>query len=284
MSEIMSEIAAEMIECLSRLAVDAGGAILAVRESGIDVALKPDDTPVTQADRRAEAIILEGLAARWPEIPVVAEEAVCDGRCPERTGGRFFLVDALDGTREFVAGRPDFTVNIALVEDGAPVAGVVYAPMRGTLWAAAGGKAWMAEAAGDGSLGPKRRLGCRTWQMPPCIVASKSHRTAETDKFISSFEGATTSSIGSSLKFCLLAEGEADLYPRFGPTMEWDTAAGDAVLRSAGGMTVTDDGVPLVYGKKNIPGKADFSNPFFIAASREGLGRLASIERLEAKS
>ncbi|MAY63392.1 MAG: 3'(2'),5'-bisphosphate nucleotidase [Rhizobiales bacterium] len=269
-----------MIEHLSRLAVDAGLAILVVREAGIDVALKSDDTPVTQADRRAEAIILEGLAANWPEIPVVAEEAVCDGRCPERTEGRFFLVDALDGTREFVSGRHDFTVNIALVEDGTPVVGVVYAPMRGTLWAAAGDKAWTAELASDGSLGERKGLGCRAWHMPPCIVASKSHRTAETDQFIAGFEGATTSSIGSSLKFCLLAEGEADLYPRFGPTMEWDTAAGDAVLRAAGGLTVTRDGVPLAYGKKNIPGKADFSNPFFIAASREGLGRLRSVPDL----
>tara|TARA_B100000949_G_scaffold142729_2_gene125421 strand:+ start:182 stop:1033 length:852 start_codon:yes stop_codon:yes gene_type:complete len=276
----MSETDAEMIEHLSRLAVDAGLAILVVREAGIDVALKSDDTPVTQADRRAEAIILEGLAANWPEIPVVAEEAVCDGRCPERTEGRFFLVDALDGTREFVSGRHDFTVNIALVEDGTPVVGVVYAPMRGTLWAAAGDKAWTAELASDGSLGERKGLGCRAWHMPPCIVASKSHRTAETDQFIAGFEGATTSSIGSSLKFCLLAEGEADLYPRFGPTMEWDTAAGDAVLRAAGGLTVTRDGVPLAYGKKNIPGKADFSNPFFIAASREGLGRLRSVPDL----
>ena len=264
----------KLVAEFSRLALRAGEIILDIRARGTKVVEKADHSPVTEADRKAEALILAGLATACPDIPVVAEESASAGCLPQTLGERFILVDPLDGTREFIAGRPDFTVNIALIEKGAPVAGVVYAPIRGTLWAACRDHAWMADAEGDHRLGPPRDLGCRGWQTPPCIVASKSHRTPETEAFIARFEGATTSAIGSSLKFCLLASGEADLYPRYGRTMEWDTAAGDAVLRAAGGLTVTLDGKPLTYGKREQPDDVDFANPFFISASRDGVARL----------
>jgi 3'(2'), 5'-bisphosphate nucleotidase len=267
----MSDAAAELIDLFSRLAVDAGRVIMRVRAEGVDVRLKADATPVTEADRLAEALILEGLATGVPDIPVVAEEEVCDGRCPDRTGRRFILVDALDGTREFVADRPDFTVNIALVEDGVPVAGVVHPPMRGALYAAIGGHAWKRTVDAEGGLGEPETLTCRPLPALPVVVASKSHLTAQTAAFIARISHAETVNIGSSLKFCLLAEGGADLYPRFGPTMEWDTAAGDAVLRAAGGATVTVSGEPLTYGKRDIAGMADFANPHFLSASAEGL-------------
>ncbi|TDH39453.1 3'(2'),5'-bisphosphate nucleotidase [Pseudohoeflea suaedae] len=263
-----------MVEAFADLSLRAGEIILDIRARGAAVMEKADHSPVTEADRRAEALILAGLAEACPGVPVVAEEAASAGHVPATLGDHFILVDPLDGTREFIAGRPDFTVNIALIERGSPIAGVVYAPMRRTLWAASGHHAWSADVQDDGTLGDARGLVCRGWQAPPCIVASVSHRTPETDEFIARFDGATMSAIGSSLKFCLLAEGEADLYPRYGRTMEWDTAAGDAVLRAAGGVTITLDEKPLVYGKRNQANDVDFANPFFISASREGVSRI----------
>ncbi|MBW3096887.1 3'(2'),5'-bisphosphate nucleotidase CysQ [Pseudohoeflea coraliihabitans] len=262
-----------MIELFCRLAVAAGESILDVRSQGIEVAHKSDCSPVTEADRRAEALITSGLAEALSDIPLVAEEAMSAGRCPAELGRRFLLVDPLDGTREFIEGRADFTVNIALIEDGVPVAGVVYAPVRRQVFAAESGRAFKQTAAADLSLSAPRPIACRPLATPPCIVASKSHRTAETNAFIARFPQAETASIGSSLKFCLLAEGSADLYPRFGRTMEWDTAAGDAVLRTAGGKTLTPDGEPLRYGKRQQAADADFANPFFIAGSAAALAR-----------
>lgn len=267
-------VKAPLIEQFCDLVVRAGQLILDVRERGVHVIAKSDDSPVTEADRGAEAIILDGLRDSLPDLPVVAEEAVSAGRCPESLGNRFILVDPLDGTREFIAGRPDFTVNIALIEKGVPVAGVVYAPMRRALYLADAGRAFKRMIAADGTPASEMAIACRPYHQPPCIVASKSHLTPETVDFIARHPEATTCAIGSSLKFCLVAEGEADLYPRFGRTMEWDTAAGDAVLRAAGGDTVRLDGTPFVYGKQNQPNDVDFANPFFIAASLEGLGVL----------
>ena len=268
--------ATALVNSFAELAIRAGAVILEVRDAGIDVMSKDDASPVTEADRRAEELILAGLEILCPGIPVVAEEASSAGKCPQIMSDRFILVDPLDGTREFIAGRPDFTVNIALIENGVPVAGVVYPPMRKTLYAAAGGRAWKVSIDDDGQQSEPVALACRAYQSPPCIVASKSHLTPETAAFIENFEGATTSSVGSSLKFCMLAEGQADLYPRYGRTMEWDTAAGDAVLRAAGGATRTLDGTTLVYGKRNQANDTDFANPFFISASSEG------VEHLEA--
>jgi 3'(2'), 5'-bisphosphate nucleotidase len=187
------------------------------------------------------------------------------GAVPDIGGGAFILVDPLDGTREFINRNGDFTVNIALVRDGAPSIGAVYAPARNTLYAGRPGEATVAELSPDGVVLSRRPMAARAAANPRRIVASRSHRTPETDSFIDRYPGAETVSVGSSLKFCLLANGEADLYPRFGRTMEWDTAAGDAVLRAAGGTTTLVDGDPFVYGKREQADDVDFANPWFIA-------------------
>lgn len=250
------------------LAVAAGKAIMEVYAGPIDVERKADASPVTEADRRAEEIILRGLRGTWPEIPCVAEEEVSAGKVPALGMQAFFLVDPLDGTKEFVNRRQDFTVNIALVEAAVPVAGVVYAPARGELFAGAGNKAWRARVDASGAVVDRVAISVREAASAPVIVASRSHRTPETDAVIARFPGAELVSVGSSLKFCLVAAGEADLYPRLGRTMEWDTAAGDAVLRAAGGSTSTLDGRPLAYGKR-LPGHADeLANPSFICHGR----------------
>lgn len=253
-----------LLAVLEQLAVDAGHEIMAVRTAGCTARMKPDQSPVTIADERAEGIILAGLAAHYPHIPVVAEEAIAAGHVPADLQGKFFLVDALDGTREFVNGREDFTVNIALVEQGVPVAGVVYGPVHKRLYCGAGDNAYMADVV-DGKIGARHKLQISEVDGIPRVVASRSHMTPETETYLANLPGCKTVNVGSSLKFCLLAKGEADLYPRFGRTMEWDTAAGDAVLRAAGGMTSTLDGKPLVYGKRNQSHDADFANPHFIA-------------------
>ncbi|MFC3208592.1 3'(2'),5'-bisphosphate nucleotidase CysQ [Aquamicrobium soli] len=252
------------VAVFERLAVAAGDAIMAVYAGPIDVERKADASPVTEADRQAEAIILAGLRQAWPQIPCVAEEEVSAGKLPVLGDGAFFLVDPLDGTKEFVNRREDFTVNIALIEAGVPVAGTVYAPARGALYSGGGRKAWRAMVTASGTIEGRTPISVRAAASPPMIVASRSHRTPETDDVIARFPGAELVSVGSSLKFCLLAAGEADLYPRLGRTMEWDTAAGDAVLRAAGGATLTLDGRPLAYGKR-LPGQPDdLANPHFV--------------------
>jgi 3'(2'), 5'-bisphosphate nucleotidase len=240
----------ELARGLCSLARQAGGAIMAIYATDFDARVKPDHSPVTDADETAERIILEGLARLAPEIPVVAEESAAAGRLPANLGTRFWLVDPLDGTREFLARNGEFTVNIALIEHGAPTLGVVYAPAIDALYWSDGSAAYRANT----------RIGVRRPAPDGLVVlASRSHRTAETDAFIATLRVKRFVEAGSSLKFCLLAAGEGDIYPRHGPTMEWDTAAGDAVLRAAGGTVTTLDGVPLRYGK---PG---FRNPAFVA-------------------
>jgi 3'(2'), 5'-bisphosphate nucleotidase len=196
---------------------------------------------------------------------------VAEGRAPGDLGDAFFLVDPLDGTKEFVAGNSDFTVNIALIRAGAPDLGVVFAPASGRLLSGRPGSAEEAEVGPEFTVASRRAITVRHGAHPLFIVASRSHRTAETNAYIARFDGAEIVAVGSSLKFCLLASGKADLYPRFSRTMEWDTAAGDAVLRAAGGMTFTLDGNPLAYGKRNQPIDADFANPSFIACCEEAL-------------
>jgi 3'(2'), 5'-bisphosphate nucleotidase len=243
------------------LALQAGVAIMAVYDStdmGVDA--KADNSPVTEADLRADAIISAGLRTAFPDIALVTEEQAATHGQDIRT---FLIVDPLDGTKEFVQRRGDFTVNIAYVQDGVPVAGVVYAPAQGRLfYSLPGGGAVEETGFGtDGAPGQRRPIGV---SMPDnrglMVVASKSHRDQATEDYIARYAVKDSRSAGSSLKFCLVATGEADLYPRVGRTMEWDTAAGDAVLRAAGGLVVRmDDHQPLTYGK---PG---FANPFFIA-------------------
>jgi 3'(2'), 5'-bisphosphate nucleotidase len=254
-----------MLQSLIYTAQRAGGAIMAVYAKGFDVRDKADASPVTVADEAAEKIILEDLAEIAPGIPVVAEESVAGGKVPE-VAERFFLVDPLDGTKEFISHRDEFTVNIALIENGEPVLGVVLAPARRELfWGdVRAGRAGHMDAEPDGTM-PLMGAPLRarvTPQQGLVAVASRSHRSPETDAFLANYPVIEFRSIGSSLKFCLLAAGQADLYPRLGPTMEWDTAAGQAVLVAAGGRVTTLEGEPFRYGK---PG---FRNGHFVAWGR----------------
>lgn len=252
----------QLLDIMIAAALEAGRATNAIFKGDLQLRHKKDDSPVTAADHAAEAIILERLHAVVAHIPIVAEEEVEAGRVPA-IGHSFFLVDPLDGTREFIEGRPEFTVNIALVRDGAPVLGVVYAPASRNLYAGdvPAATAFRATLSSDVLDGIAREpIHVRhAPQAGLTAVASRSHRSPETDAYLNRYAVADIASIGSSLKFCLVATGEADLYPRLGTTMEWDTAAGHAVLAAAGGAVVTADGTPLVYGKSG------FRNPWFIA-------------------
>lgn len=244
---------------LHALALKAGDAILEIYATDFEVRGKKDDSPVTEADEAAEAVILAGLKSLTPDIPVVAEESVAAGHVPDVSGGRFWLVDPLDGTKEFINRNGEFTVNIALIDGGVPVLGVVYAPAIGRLFLG-GPDGAVSTMKTDDAWSPLAPIQTRT--TPPegmTVVASRSHRDQATDDFIAQFKVNELKSAGSSLKLCLVAAGEADLYPRLGRTMEWDIAAGDAVLRAAGGIVTTVDGGPFTYGKEG------FENPFFVA-------------------
>lgn len=254
-------------DALAAIAFEAGKAILDVYGTDFSVDHKDDSSPVTEADARAEAIIVERLLDYAPDVPVIAEEAASTGRIPE-VAERFFLVDPLDGTKEFIRRNGEFTVNIALIEHGEPVAGVVYAPVLGMMAVADG-----PDSAREATLGAGEAPAAANWrvihtrQAPadgPVAVASRSHRSAETDDFLQRHGVSDTRSAGSSLKFCLVARGEADLYPRLGRTMEWDTAAGHAVLRAAGGCVLTMEGAPLTYAKR----ARGYDNPEFVAWGR----------------
>jgi 3'(2'), 5'-bisphosphate nucleotidase len=242
-------------------AVEAGAAIMTVFESDFDVEVKADQSPVTAADQAAEAVILAALARLTPGVPVVAEEEVAAGRIPD-VAERFFLVDPLDGTKEFIRRGTDFTVNIGLIENGVPSLGVVFAPARDTLYVGDVmlGDAWR-ETRRPGDATGSARIALKV--KPPgerlTAVASKSHDTPQTEAYLKARGVAERVSIGSSLKFCLVAAGEADLYPRPAPTCEWDTAAGHAVLLAAGGVVYDLSGAPLPYGKPK------FFNPGFLA-------------------
>ncbi|OYX75770.1 MAG: 3'(2'),5'-bisphosphate nucleotidase [Rhizobiales bacterium 32-66-11] len=265
----------ELVSGLVSLALRAGRVILDIYATDFAVHQKADASQVTQADQDAEALILDGLARIYPDIPVVAEEEAAAGRIPD-AGKRFFLVDPLDGTREFISRNGEFTVNIALIEQGAPRAGVVYAPALGVVYAGAvGSGAWKCEVRDDhlSSFAPIR---VRTAPTRLAAIGSRSHATPETSDWLGQFPVDSFVAAGSSLKFCLLAEGAADLYPRLGRTMEWDTAAGDAVLRAAGGMVTTLDGCPLTYGRCVQKGDVPFANPHFVAYGDRNLVRLTS--------
>jgi 3'(2'), 5'-bisphosphate nucleotidase len=235
-------------EILAEIAIAAGPAIMDIYRQDPAARAKSDGSPVTEADERAEAIIHARLRACAPNIPIVAEEAVAAGGHIE-IAHQFFLVDPLDGTREFLKGNGEFTVNVALVRDEVPVAGAVYAPAQDLLWVG-GERAWTCSVPLGGPI-PKQRQPLQARPAPERLtaLASRSHRDAETEAFLLRLPIEDLTSAGSSLKFCVLAEGKADVYPRFGPTMEWDTAAGDAVLRAAGGIVLDADGAPFAYGK-----------------------------------
>jgi 3'(2'), 5'-bisphosphate nucleotidase len=250
---------------LERIALDAGAAILQIYEVGCKISCKEDGSPVTEADQRAEAIILDQLAVAFPNIPVVAEEAVASGHIPDVGRGSFFLVDPLDGTKEFINRRDDFTVNIALINEGVPTAGIVCAPARRCAYVADEGRAEKLHLCRDFEIEQRQAIRVRKRGPDLTAIASRSHSNAGTEAFLRGQGITEYLSVGSSLKFCLLAEGKADVYPRFGRTMEWDTAAGNAVLECAGGSVVRLDGSRLLYGKRMQLEDSDFANPHFIA-------------------
>ncbi len=255
---------ARLIDPLLELVLEAGDLIMEVYRRDFAVASKDDASPVTEADQRAEALITPVLLSLLPGVPVVAEEAASAGQAPAASelGQRFWLVDPLDGTREFVSRNGEFTVNVALVEHGRPVLGVVLAPALGQLYAGATGLGAFTQTGDDADT--RRTIECR---LPPAegltVLASRSHGDRATlDAYLASRQVAQFKNAGSSLKLCLLAAGEADLYPRFGRTMEWDIAAGQAVLEASGGRVEDLQGQPLRYGK---PG---FENPDFVARGK----------------
>ncbi len=247
---------ARLAEELSEAAREAGEAILTIVRRGFEVESKRDTSPVTEADRAAELIILAALARAAPGVPVIAEEEVAAGRIPAH-GDTYFLVDPLDGTKEFIRGGDDYTVNIGLIEGGTPSLGVVYSPARGTLHGGVvGAGAWIEDSEG--------RRGIQTRERGETLVAvaSKSHFTQNTADYLEAAVGLCEHlGIGSSLKFCVVAEGLADIYPRLSPTSEWDTAAGHAVLLAAGGRVDGLDGTSLRYGK------TAFLNRAFVATA-----------------
>ncbi len=250
---------------LELLAIAAGREIMAVYSTDFTVAIKSDASAVTEADTRAEAVILQGLARLSPCIPVVAEEQAAAGNVPAACAC-FYLVDPLDGTREFVSRNGQFTVNIALVENGVPMIGVVYAPALGVLYSGAAGLGAFRRLVANDVLGPAEPICVRAAPSEGiAAVGSRSHGNPETDEWLRRLSVTSFLAAGSSLKFGLVAEGQADVYPRFGRTMEWDTAAGDAVLRAAGGLVTQVDGSPFLYGKDQAGGDAPYANPSFIA-------------------
>jgi len=245
-----------LLDDLAAGAREAGEAILEVVRRGFEVESKQDASPVTEADRAAEMIILGVLARAAPGVPVIAEEEVAAGRIPAHDE-TYFLVDPLDGTKEFIRGGDDYTVNIGLIESGTPKLGVVFAPATGRLHGGSiGHGAWIDEGKG------RRRISSRTRSDVTTAVASKSHLNQATIDYLQAAVGnCSYVSIGSSLKFCIVAEGKADIYPRAAPTSEWDTAAGHAVLLAAGGLVDGPDGEALRYGKRA------FLNRAFVATS-----------------
>lgn len=242
---------------LADICEEAARLILPLWGSGLKVHRKSDESPVTEADHRGEALILQRLAERFPGVPVISEEDASEFGTPEAIGERFFLVDPVDGTKAFVRGDPNFTVNIGLIEHGQPVAGAVTAPPTHETWFTRDGRAWKRTA---GGLAAPAQV--RAWP-PGDAVALVSHTMKEETlkSLAESYGFDRTSAMDSSIKFCRIAEGSADIYPRHGPTMEWDIAAGHAVLLAAGGSVATPAGAPFVYGKAT----EGFRNGWFVA-------------------
>jgi 3'(2'), 5'-bisphosphate nucleotidase len=242
---------AGLLDQLAEAAREAGEAILSVVRRGFEIEAKHDASPVTEADRAAELIILAALARAAPGVPVIAEEEVAAGRIPAHDDF-YFLVDPLDGTKEFVRGGDDYTVNIGLIERGTPKLGVVYAPVTGGLHGGCVGEgAWVDDGRGLQPIRTRERGEQLT------AVASKSHLNQATVDYLEAVVGVCARvSIGSSLKFCIVAEGKADIYPRLSPTSEWDTAAGHAILLAAGGLVDGPDGTRLRYGKRAFLNRA----------------------------
>jgi len=265
-----------LAEGLFTVALEAGRAQMSHFGTGVTVETKADRSPVTAADRESEAIILAGLARLAPGVPVIAEEEVAAGRIPD-ISGKFFLVDPLDGTKGFIKGRPEFTINIGLVEQHQPVFGLVYAPALADFYVTLGPdravSARLKPQSTARTLSDCRLVPLRTRVPDPhALVAltSQSHLNGATESFLAGYQVIERKAIASSLKFGLLAKGEGDLYPRIAPTSEWDTAAGHAVLAAAGGAVTMLDGAPLLYGNAD----RGFVNPDFVAWGRGPMARV----------
>jgi 3'(2'), 5'-bisphosphate nucleotidase len=249
------------IDILCSIARSAGAAIMAIYDGDHAVEYKSDASPLTRADRASHDVIVAGLARNFPDIPVLSEEGRDIPYTVRRQWTRFWLVDPLDGTKEFIKRNGEFTVNIALIDHGRPVLGVVGVPAQDRLyWGAVGKGAW--RIAGDA---PPCRLATRRTdpQEGLIVVQSRSHPSPELANYLAGIRVAKSVEVGSALKFCIVAEGQADLYPRLGPTMEWDTAAGHAVVDAAGGQVLTPEGAPLHYNKENL------LNPYFIVTGSD---------------
>lgn len=244
-------------EILAEICEAAAVLILPLWRSGLEVQTKADESPVTVADQRGEALILEHLARRFPGVPVISEEDASEFGTPDAIGPRFFLVDPVDGTKAFVRGDPNFTVNIALIQDGRPVAGAVCAPPTGETWFTQAGVA-MKRTAG----GPAAPVRVRPWPKGAAVaLVSHTMKPETTQKLAEEYGFDVPEPMDSSIKFCRIAEGSADIYPRHGPTMEWDIAAGHAVLEAAGGTVLTLEGQAFAYGKAS----EGFRNGWFVA-------------------
>lgn len=251
---------------LARLAAETGPLILRIAAAGAEIRAKGDLSPVTQADTLAEEALLVGLSQILPGVPVLAEEAAAAGRLPA-IGGPLLVVDPLDGTREFIAGRPEYTINIGLLVDGKPDIGIIHAPALGrTYYGVVGHGAVRAERDLGGVPEVPDFISIRARKAPPqpVVLTSLSHSDAQTREFLSGLGPHSVRQLGSALKFAIVAEGEADIYPRFAPTMEWDTAAGHALVEAAGGAVLDPQGAPLTYLKQ----AEGFRNGPFIARGR----------------
>lgn len=257
----------QYLEPVVALATEAGRAILEVYAGDFDVQAKDDNSPLTQADLASHHVIMAGLARLAPDIPIISEEGGLPEFAERGQWQRYWLIDPLDGTKEFVKKNGEFTVNIALIEDHRPVLGVVHVPVKGTTYTGCRGLG--AELRANGT-DPQPISVAAASARPVRVVGSRSHRGASLDIFLDNLGDFEMHPTGSSLKFCLVAEGAADVYPRLGPTSEWDTAAAQAVVEQAGGTVVELDGRPLSYNKK-----ADILNPYFVVAGPSDLDWLA---------
>jgi len=247
-SDISPAQARELMDDLTALVVRACAEIEATSSTTVVRRLKPDQSPVTTADEASEAVILQGLSRILPKLPVVAEESA-NATAPADLTGSFVIVDPLDGTREFLAGRDEFTVNLAIVTRGLPVAGIVAAPKQGQLWRGVIGHGAERLRLSGGSSGRADAISTRPWPDAPVAAVSRSHMDAATDKFVSALGPIARVPSGSAIKFCRIAEGSADIYPRLATTCEWDVAAGHALVVAAGGIVTTPLGTPLAYGR-----------------------------------
>jgi 3'(2'), 5'-bisphosphate nucleotidase len=259
-SEILPAQAAKFLDDLTAIVARACAEITAVSPSSVVRRMKPDKSPVTAADEASEAVILQGVARLLPAVPVISEESASANQRP--LDGSFMIVDPLDGTREFLAGRDEFTVNLAIVTRGTPIAGIIAAPKRGQIWRGIDGlKAERLRLSKSGFDQPQA-IRTRRWPRRRAVAAvSRSHFDANTEAFLGTLGSPATLASGSAIKFCHVAEGDADVYPRLATTCEWDVAAGHALVVAAGGAVTNGKGLPLVYGRA----ADNFRVPAFIA-------------------